>query len=266
MTPSAVCSSSRSRPRGSSPICRGSALSARGSTRMPESAIRFTVRSESGQRAATWKCWSPSGKEDVYVTCRDINGALKASLHQTGRWHVAYFEGFFEESVLEEHRTERGRFIDTWDRPQPLAPGVILALRIVTPWSSVRINDQSPAPAQMVSVQAPLEGKAIEFDVFLREGAVSPDDWPGRNSMGTRLVGAYTLPSGNTVQVVWWEIAMPPIRPLQGAPLFYRGRSMDELRRSMNVGILLFADAPDGSKAIYDCAATFRDSMPDARA
>ena len=69
---------------------------------MPESAIRFTVRNQSGQRAATWKCWSPSGKEDVYVTCRDIHGALKVSLHETGRWHVAYFEGFFEESVLED--------------------------------------------------------------------------------------------------------------------------------------------------------------------
>jgi hypothetical protein len=245
---------------------RGARCTETGDHGCPESAIRFTVRNAGGQRAATWKCWSPAGKEDVYVICRDINGALKTSLHQSGRWQVAYFEGFFEESVLEEHRTERGRFIDTWDRPQPIARGVTLALRIMTMRSSVAIDDQSSSPAQMVSVQAPLEGKAIEFDVFLREGTVPPDDWPGRNSMGARLVGAYALPSGNTVQVVWWEIAMPQLGPLQGSPLFYRGRSMDDLRRSANVGILLFADESDCSKAVYDCAAKFRDREPDTRA
>jgi hypothetical protein len=229
---------------------------------MAESAIRFTVRNQAGQRAASWKCWSPSGKEDVYVICRDINGALKTSLHQSGRWQVAYFEGFFEESVLEEqHGTGPGRFIDTWDRPAPIAPGVTLALRIVTPWSATTIDDQSP-PAQMAVVQAPPEGKAIEFVVFLRDRTIPPGDWPGRNSMGTTLVGAYTLPSGNTVQVVWWEIAMPDLGPLRGAPLFYHGRSMDDLRNSTGVGILLFADEPDGSKVIYDCVAKYRASEP----
>jgi hypothetical protein len=227
---------------------------------MAESAIRFTVRTEAGQRAATWKCWSPSDKEDVYVICRDIQGALKTSLHQSGRWHVAYFEGFFEESVLEEqHGTGPGRFIDTWDRPGPMAPGVTLALRIVTPWSSVMIVDPSPSPAHMVNIPAPSEGRAIDCVVFLRDGPIPPNDWPGQRSMGTKLVGTYTLPSGNAVQIVWCEIAMPDLGPLHGAPLFYRGRSMGDLRNSNGVGILLFGDEADGSKVIYDYAAKFRD-------
>ena len=81
---------------------------------LPESAIRLTVRNKAGQRAATWKCRSPSGQEDVI--CRDINETLKTTLYQSGRRHIAYFEGFFEQSVLEEqHGTGPGRFIDTWD-------------------------------------------------------------------------------------------------------------------------------------------------------
>jgi hypothetical protein len=132
---------------------------------MADFAMRFTVRNQSGQRAATWKCWSQAGKEDVYLGCRELGGALKTSLHESGRWHTAYFEGFFEGSVPEEHRTERGRFIDQWQRPEPIAPGVTLAYRIVTPWSSVTAPDEESG--SLVSVPAPPEGRAIEFDVFL---------------------------------------------------------------------------------------------------
>ena len=134
---------------------------------MADFAVRFTVRNQSGQRAATWKCWSQAGKEDVYLACRELGGALKTSLHESGRWHTAYFEGFFEGSVPEEHRTERGRFIDQWQRPEPIAPGVTLAYRIVTPWSSVTAPDEESG--SLVSVPAPPEGRAIEFDVFLRQ-------------------------------------------------------------------------------------------------
>ncbi len=122
--------------------------------------IRFTVRNQGGQRAATWKCWSPPGKEDVYLTCREVSGALKASLHESGNWHIAYFEGFFEESVPEEHRTERGRFIDQWSRPKPIAPGITLAFRIITPWSSylrpaIPPNPRDTSAIRSLSPEAP---------------------------------------------------------------------------------------------------------------
>ena len=110
----------------------------------------------------------------------------------------------------------------------------------------------------MVNVQSPPEGRAIDFVVFLIDGAIPPDEWPGRDSMGTQSVGAYALPSGSRVQVVWWEIAMPDLGPLQGPAYFYRGRSIDDLRSNPGVGMLVFADEPDGSKAIYDCAAKYR--------
>lgn len=221
---------------------------------MPELAIRFTVRNQGGQRAATWKCWTPSGKEDVYLTCRELGGALKTSFHESGKWHVAYFEGFFEESVPEEHRTERGRFIDQWIRPKPIAPGVTLAFRIVTPWSSVTARGEGSA--SIVSVPPPAEGRAIEFDIFLIDSTTSMTGWPGKNKMNTRLIGSYELPSGNSVCVVWWEVDMPKIGPLQGTPRFYRGASMDDLKTE-GLRMLMFGDEPDGSKVIYDCVAKY---------
>ena len=94
---------------------------------MAEQAIRFSVCSDNGFRASTWKCWTPSGKEDVYLTCRELGGMLKVSLHESGRWHFAYDQSFFERSVSETDRTERGRYIDSWLRPSPLAAGHVIS-------------------------------------------------------------------------------------------------------------------------------------------
>ena len=221
---------------------------------MPELAIRFTVRHQGGLRAGTWKCWSPSSKEDVYLTCRELGGALKISLHESGNWHIAYFEGFFEEYVPEEHRTERGRFIDQWNCPKPIAPGVTLAVRIVTPWSSVTARGEESA--SIVSVPPPAEGRAIECDIFLIDRTTPMTGWPGKNKMNTRLIGSYELPSGNSVWVVWWEVDMPNMGTLQGTPRFYRGASMDDLKTE-RVRVLMFGDKPDGSKTIYDCVAKY---------
>ena len=227
---------------------------------MADSAIRFTVRNQPGLRAATWKCWSPPGKEDVYLICRELGGALKTSLHESGRRHTAYFGAFFKESIPEEHRTERGRFVDEWQRPKPIAPGVTLAYRIVTPWSSVTTPGEEST--FIVNVPAPPEGRAIEFDVFLLDKGVQ--GWPGKNSMKTELVGSYPLQSGTTIWVVWWEIPMPTIPPLQGKPNFYRGKSLDDLKTGTGLRMLAFGNEPDGSKVIFDCVVKYTGSEPGA--
>jgi hypothetical protein len=59
----------------------------------------------------------------------------------------------------EEHQTERGPYIARWGRLTPMFPGVTLAFRIVTPWSSVIAEGEEGVPA-MVSVPAPAEGRA----------------------------------------------------------------------------------------------------------
>jgi len=219
---------------------------------MPERAIRFTVQNLAGQCAASWKCLSPPGKEDVYLACRELRGALKASLHRTGEWHIAYFEGFFAESVPEEYRTEQGRYM--WSRPTPMAPGVTLAFRIVTPWSSV--TSQAHEAASIVCVPAPAEGKAVEFLLVLVDGPIPVSDWPGKNT-GTQVVGSYALPSGTTVWIIWREIDMPNLPPLRGIPKFFRGKNLDDLKHGV-VGMLLFGTGPDGSRIIYDCVAQYK--------
>lgn len=236
-----------SRGRSFGHFCVGTAV---GDPEMPESAVRFAVRDPEGRRSATWKCWSPSGKNDVYLACRELAGALKTSLHQSGSWHVAYFRDFFEDRVPEEHRTNRGRFIDQWSRPSAIAPGLTLAFRIVTPWSSVTsIGDLPPS---ITLVPPPAEGRAIEFDIFLFEGAMPVNSWPGKNKQSTRLLGSYGLPNGTSVFVVWWEVDMPDLGVLRGTPKFYRGSGLEDLK-SEGMRMLVFGNEPDGSKVIFDC-------------
>ena len=65
---------------------------------MPEEAIRFGVTNEHAQRSSTWKLWSRvgGGKSDVYLTCRALRGAAKASLHESGNWHVAFAKEYLD--------------------------------------------------------------------------------------------------------------------------------------------------------------------------
>lgn len=223
---------------------------------MPEQALRFGVFDGAGLRAATWKCWSPAGKEDVYLSCREMRGALKASLHESGNWHFAYDDRFFEESVHPEDKTEKGRFIDKWHVPKAIAPGVLLAFRIVTPWTSVS-TPHTDMP-NVFRVPKPAEGKAIEFDLFFVEPTTAVTGWPGKNKMNTSLVGSYMLPSGRSVWVVYWEIPMPKLPPMQSQPKFFDGKTFDDLKGD-DLRLLAFGDEPDGSKVIYDCKVTYEE-------
>jgi hypothetical protein len=102
--------------------------------------IRFGVRALSGHRAATWRVWNPGAlKNDVYLACRTLRGELKASLHQSGEWHISYSKRFYETGFTEESGKPPSRFTDIWPRPKDFAPGMTLAFRVVVPPNSATI-------------------------------------------------------------------------------------------------------------------------------
>ena len=77
----------------------------------PAFELRFAVRAVSGHRAATWKVWTLGGeKNDVYVACRGLGGQLKASLHQSGQWHVSFTKQFFEAQFIDLAVDPKKRF------------------------------------------------------------------------------------------------------------------------------------------------------------
>jgi len=217
---------------------------------MPEQAIRFGVSDGVLLRAATWKCWSPANKDDIYLACREMKGAFKASLHQSGSWHIAYDKKFFDSAIHRDDLTEKGRYISQWPEPPELSPGIRLAFRVIT--SSAAVCGPLIGEPDFVSVPPPNEGRAIEFALVVIDPRVPITGWPGKNSMNTSFIGTYGLASGRKVWVVYREIDMPVLPAIQGDPKFYAGRTSSDLS-SDNLKAIIIGDDPDGSKLIYDC-------------
>jgi len=220
--------------------------------KMAKQNIRFGI-SDGKMQAATWKVWTEPKKLDVYLACRELGGELKASLHESGQWHVGYSQKFFQEKVAGSGgHAQRNRFVQEWARPKPLSTQLTLAYRILTPHSAVT----SPIGARQGKVSwlpnCP-PGKATEIDIFLITGSKPVKDWPGKNGMGTKFVGSYSLPKGDSVWVVYWVTDMPNLfqtRPGHGR--FYAGKT----KRDLNVDrlrVMAFSKhEPDGSRVIYD--------------
>jgi hypothetical protein len=220
---------------------------------MPEQAIRFGISDGSGHRAATWKLWTPSGKSDIYLACRVLGGKLKASLHQSGNWHVAYSPTAFEEDVQGAIPTQSDRFLEKWPRPTTIAPGVTLAFRIVTPHSAVtsRISQEDQNITWIPNCSPP---RATEIDIMIVAPTTPVIGWPGKNKMGTKLIGSYPLTNGESVWAVYWVVDMPDLSPAtKGVGKFYKGQSEEDLK-SDELRAMVFGSEPDGSRVMYDCA------------
>jgi len=223
---------------------------------MTQRALRFGIHDAAGRRAATWKLWTEAGggKSEVYLSCRSLGGTLKASLHESGKWHIAYSQRAFEEYVKGTIPKFQDRYIEKWPRPSELAPGITLAFRIVTPWSAVTkpIEDSNVKGVTWLS-NAP-EQKATEIDILLTKPITPVTGWPGKRSMGTSLVGSIPLENGETVWAVHWVVGMPDFTNLgKGTGRFYKGRSKKDLE-SKGLRVLVFNTEPDGSRVMYDCA------------
>jgi len=221
---------------------------------MPEQVIRFGISDRSGHRAATWRLWTPSGKSDVYLACRALGGALKASLHRSGRWHVAYSQAAFKGDVQGAISTQQDRFLEKWPRPAPIAPGVTLAFRIVTPHSAVT-SLSSEADGNITWIPNCPPPRATEIDIMIVSPSISVTGWPGKNKMGTQLIGSYKLTNGESVWAVHRVVDTPDLSSVaKGIGRFYKGRSEEDLK-SGSLRALVFGKEADGSRVIYDCAA-----------
>lgn len=226
---------------------------------MRREALRFGIADGAGHRAATWKLWTDGrgAKADLYLACRALGGHLKSSLHASGQWHTAYSQKTFDANVKEVVPEGKDRFIERWPRPNPLAPGVVLAFRIVTPASSVR-RPITPSDAGVLWLPNAPKGKATEIDILIVAASNVVSGWPGKRSMGTSLIGSLQLRGGETAWAVYWVIDFPKDLSLpKGRGRFYKGHSCADLENA-NLRALVFGTEPDGSRVIYDWAVEAR--------
>lgn len=166
---------------------------------------------------------------------------------------MAYSPMAFEEFVQGAIPTQQDRFLERWPRPKPIAPGVILAFRIVTPYSAVT-SPISEAERSMTWIPNCPSPRANEIDIMILSPPTPVTGWPGKNKMGTKPIGSYRLTNGESVWAVYWVVDMPDLSSAtKGIGRFYKGRGEEDLE-SDGLRALVFGKEPDGSRVIYDCA------------
>ncbi len=223
---------------------------------MAQWSIRFGITDGKGLRAATWKLWTETSgnNSEVYLACRSLGSTLKASLHQSGNWHVAYSHKAFKENVEGAIPKFKDRFIGKWPRPPEIAEGITLAFRIVTPYSAITIPLTTGKYKGIKWLLNAPASKATEIDILITKTTVSLTGWPGKSSMGTSLIDSFKLNNGDTVWAVYWIIDMPDLSKVASrSGHFYKGKTREDLQ-SDGLRALVFGTEQDGSRVIYDCA------------
>jgi hypothetical protein len=166
---------------------------------------------------------------------------------------VAYSQKAFERDVEGAIPSKHDRFLEKWPRPRPIAAGVTLAFRIVTPCSAVT-SPMGAADRNAIWLPKRPPQRATEIDIMVISPTTPVSGWPGKNTMGTTPVGSYKLENGESVRVVYWVVDMPNLATAtQGTGRFYRGRSKEDLQSDI-LRALVFGKEPDGSRVIDDCA------------
>ena len=185
--------------------------------------IRFGITDGKGHSAATWKLWTPNGenKSDIYLACRELGGALKASFHKSGCWRIAYIKETFEQKVEGTSAKHRNRVIDMWPRPKPIGEGITRAYCIVTPWSAVTSSIGNIKNNKIHWIPNAPKQKATEIDIIITALGISTTDWPGKRSMGTSLIGSLELENGERWWVVYRVIDMPNLLSPENAPIHF---------------------------------------------
>ena len=226
---------------------------------MKRQEIKFGITADN-RRAATWKLVTPKSKSDIYLICRELGGAIKVSMHQTGSWHIGYTKEEGRKYFETEESFNQHKHIEIWPRPKQIAEGVILAFRIVTPFSSVTTRIEKNIK-KIIWVPNCSEGLATEIDIIITPNYEGLDNWPGKKSMGTKIIGSYQLDNGETVWVVYWYIPMPNLSSMNGnAFQYFKGQNKSELT-SNNLKAIIFADENDGSRTLFDCAVDYNIKM-----
>ena len=225
---------------------------------MPEVAVRFAVSDGVSRTASTWKCWAMrgTGKDDVYLACRELGRALKASLHESGSWQVAFDRKFLDAHARRDEWPTR--VVEDWNRPGEIHAGLTLAFRIVTPLAAVSRPLKPEDVGALIWVPLPpSEDLAVEVDVVFTKPGVPTTHWPGRYEMNTQLVGQFVLDGGDTVWLVSRVIPTPTLKARAGHKRFFHGHSEEDLNTE-GLRAIVFGEEKDGSRVMYDYPVRYR--------
>lgn len=161
--------------------------------RKPGGSIRWAVGTPGGPRSQSWSLFG-STNDDVYLGPRSQTGAIKLSLHRSGRWRMAWTEKYAK-SVGMPHDVDR--VLTRWDPPEEVRPGWRQAVTLlVTPESVAQQPPQDSGLGKVAFFPAPNPDGGLWFHILIGQ--------PGSELAVTGAVeiGTLRLPSGGMVGVI----------------------------------------------------------------
>lgn len=185
------------------------------------------------------------GKSDVYVTGRSLGSRLKVSLHESGNWHLAYDQQFLQDQTDSESKLRADRFIDKWQRPPEISPGVTLAYRVAIPSGTVSIPQSQPRDQKIVWLTEPPQGKSVWIGVFIARA-----DW--QPSPPAESLGSFPLDDGTRVWCLHRvnETPGPPDEPLRGSMAPFRAGEGVDIKNASDLRAVLFGSDDLGRYAM----------------
>jgi len=160
----------------------------------PGGSIRWAIGSRDGARSQSWSVFGNTNHADVYVGPRSQTGAIKLSLHKSGRWRMAWTpEGAAAIGLAEGE----DRLLSRWERTPESAPGWRHAVSVHLSRASLVTDLDEPGLGKVSFYPPPDEGDMVRFMLLLAE--------PGSAELKVNDVldvGSLHLPNGGMVGVI----------------------------------------------------------------
>ncbi|MBV9652225.1 MAG: hypothetical protein JO296_19090 [Pseudonocardiales bacterium] len=162
--------------------------------REPGGSIRWAVGTPDGPRSQSWSLFGSTNHDDVYLGPRWQTGAIKLSLHRSGRWRMAWTEKYAKSVGMPDNVN---RVLTRWNPPQESRAGWRHAVTLlVTPESVVQQPPQDRQLGKVAFFPVPNPDGGLWFHILLGQ--------PGSELTvtGAVEVGTLRLPSGGMVAMI----------------------------------------------------------------
>lgn len=126
--------------------------------------IRFAVVAEE-KHSGVWKAWT--NRSDFYFGAKNALGAIKVSLHQSGKCRVAFLESQISRMQELGIPTPADRAIAKWERPEIPAIGACHAASIIFPAAYLSMTSKLGTAAKpVIAFHLSPDDEAAEIGFF----------------------------------------------------------------------------------------------------
>ena len=162
--------------------------------RRPGGSIRWAAGTLDGPRSQSWSLFGSTTDDDVYLGPRPQTGAIKLSLHRSGRWRMAWTEKFAKSRGWSD---DVDRVLTRWEPPDEVRPGWRHAVTmLVTPESVAYPPPRDSGLGKVAFFPPPNPDDALWFRILIGQGSTE------LAVSGAVEVGTLRLPSNGMVGVI----------------------------------------------------------------